>query len=201
MKLDALLTSWSATKTENRLTRMVLLCLATLTLILGVMLSQKDEIIVIKPETLGTEAWLTRADSSQSYIEAWALFFAQLTGNITPQNVTFIKERIKPLLAPKIYNDVVDELERQAIAIREDRISMRFEPRSVEYEKESGKVFVYGESYTKGSGAAESSADRTYEYQIQIRNYAPVVNDIDTYTGRPKTILEIENAEKRRSKK
>jgi hypothetical protein len=76
--------------------------------------------------------------------------FAQLLGNVTPGTVDFVKERLTPLLSPSIYQDVIDAIEIQAQQIKNDRVTMRFEPRFVEYEPKSDKVFVYGYSYVKG---------------------------------------------------
>jgi conjugal transfer pilus assembly protein TraE len=143
--------------------------------------------VIIKPETLGSEAWITRAASSQSYKEAWGLFFAQLSGNVTPDTVDFIKERLKPLLAPAIYSEIIDALETQSLGIKQDRISIRFEPRFVEYEKKSDRVFVYGYSFIKGSTGDEERQERTYEYSIKVANYAPLITDLNTYQGKPRT--------------
>ena len=126
-------------------------------------------------------------------------------GNVTPSNVGFIKDRIDRLLSPAIYNDVVNVLEMQSQQIRNDRVSIRFEPRFVEYEPKSEKVFVYGYSFTKGmSNESEVRTDRTYEFEIAISNYIPVIDFMDTYEGRPRTedVLErLQRREERRSER
>lgn len=124
--------------------------------------------------------------------EAWGFAFAQLLGNVTPGTVDFVKERITPLLSPSIYQDVIDAIEIQAQQIKNDRVTMRFEPRFVEYEPKSDKVFVYGYSYVKGASSNEERSERSYEFAIKISNYAPVLDYIDTYVGKPrtKTVLE-----------
>jgi conjugal transfer pilus assembly protein TraE len=122
----------------------------------------------------------------------------QLSGNVTPDNVAFIKERLKPLLSPAIYGDVIDSLEEQSLNIKQDRISIRFEPKFVEYEKVSDKVFVYGYSFIKGSADDENRQERTYEYRIKIANYAPMIMDLNTYQGKPKTervLLQLQQRE------
>lgn len=189
--------TWEGSLTENKWNRIFNGALAAGVLILAYMAFNKDEIVVIKPETLGSEAWITRSEASQSYKESWGLYFAQLTGNITPTNVDFLKDHLKPLLSPKIYSEVIDAMEMQSKSIKEDRVTMRFEPRFVEYEKKSDKVFVYGYSFVKGSTGKEERSERTYEYRIRIANYAPMIIDLDTYVGKPKTEIVIEQLEKR----
>lgn len=177
--------------------------LIVVVLILIGMLANKQTIVTIQPFTLHDEAWVTENESSHGYKEAWGFALAQLFGNVTPSNVGFIKDRIERLLSPAIYNDVINVLEMQSQQIRNDRVSIRFEPRFVEYEPKSEKVFVYGYSFTKGmSNESEVRTDRTYEFEIAISNYVPVIDFVDTYEGRPRTedVLErLQRREKRRS--
>ena len=66
------------------------------------------------------------------------------------------------MLSPEIYQDVIDAIEIQSKQIKEDRVTMRFEPRFVEYEEKSDKVFAYGYSYVKGaSSQQEERGERT----------------------------------------
>jgi conjugal transfer pilus assembly protein TraE len=156
----------------------------------------KDEKIILQPETLGSEAWITKTAASQSYKEAWGLFLAQMSGNITPENVDFIVSRLKPLMSPKVYTGMVDAMYAQAIAIKDDRITVRFEPQSVEYEPETNKVFVFGSSFLKSGAATEVKQSRTFEYEINIRNYAPVILGADNYEGNPKTLQKLASEKK-----
>jgi len=184
---SSFLKTWEGALVENKFNRVFNGFLAVSVLLLAYMTFNKDQIVIVKPETLSSEAWITKDKASQSYKEAWGLFFAQLSGNVTPDNVDFIKERFKPLLSPAIYSEVIDALEIQALGIKKDRITIRFEPRFVEYEASSDMVFVYGYSFIKGSSDTVDRQDRTYEYRIKISNYAPMLIDLNTYQGKPKT--------------
>lgn len=199
MKMDTFLKTWEGSLEENKWNRFANIGLAAAVLLLAYMAFTKDEIVVLKPQTLGAEAWVTKSQSSQSYKESWGLYFAQLTGNVTPSNVDFLKERLSPLLSPAIYGDVIDTLEMQAQSIKDDRVTIRFEPRFVEFEKTSDKVFVYGWAYEKGATGHEEKYERTYEYSIRIYQYAPMIVDLTMYTGKPRTEKVLEQlAEKER---
>lgn len=203
MNLDSYFKTWEGTQNENKWTRMFVAGLIVAVLVLIGMLANKQTIVTIQPFTLHDEAWVTEDDSSQGYKEAWGFALAQLLGNVTPSNVGFIKDRIDRLISPAIYNDVINVLEMQSQQIRNDRVSIRFEPRFVEYEPKSEKVFVYGYSFTKGmSNESEVRTERTYEFEIAISNYLPVIDFMDTYEGRPRTedVLErLKRREERRS--
>lgn len=192
MNLKQYLKTWEGTQTENKWGRLFQGGLIVIVFLLVILVSSKDTIVTIQPFTLTEEAWVTKNNASQSYKESWAFAIAQLLGNVTPRTVDFVKERLSPLLSPDIYQEVIDAIEIQAQQIKNDRVTMRFEPRFVEYEPMSDKVFVYGYSYIKGASSAEERSERTYEYVIRVSNYAPVLEYIDTYVGKPrtKTVLE-----------
>lgn len=188
MKLSKYLTAIDGSAVLIKFNGIINATLVVVVLLLVYAQISRDQIVVVQPVTLGEEAWITKNESSQSYKEAWGLFLAQLTGNITPDNMDFVVKRLKPLLAPQIYGEYVDDMNLQSQAIKDDRVTIRFEPQSVVFEKESGKVFVTGSSFMKATGGVEQKAIRTYEYTISIKNYGPVVESADNYEDVPQTV-------------
>ncbi|WP_075881782.1 TraE/TraK family type IV conjugative transfer system protein [Vreelandella massiliensis] len=186
MKLSKYLDTFHGAMSENRFSRIAILGLSAALVVTAVASFNKDAVVTIQPYTLTEEAWITQANASQSYKEAWGLMLATMTGNVTPSTLDFVRERIQPLLSPDVYQDAMEALELQANYIRNDRISMRFEPREVIYSEDSNTVLVTGDSYMISPNGESIRDRRTYEYVIDIRNYAPVVSYINTYTGRPR---------------
>jgi len=156
-------------------------------LVLGARIFFTQPIITMQPPTLNTQAWVTEDKASQSYKEAWGMYLAAQIGNVTPSTVALIKDWLGPLLSPAIYEEVISALEVQVVQIKNDRVSMRFEPRTVVYEPNSEKVFVYGYSYTTGVHGYEERTERTYEFRIDITQFLPTVDFIDTYADKPRT--------------
>lgn len=174
MNLKKYLKTWEGTQTENKWGRIFQGGLIAIVFLLVVQVFSKETIVTIQPFTLTEEAWVTKSNASQSYKEAWGFAFAQLLGNVTPGTVDFVKERITPLLSPSIYQDVIDAIEIQAQQIKNDRVTMRFEPRFVEYEPKSDKVFVYGYSYVKGASSNEERSEtllrvRHQDFKLRAR--------------------------------
>ena len=202
MELKRYLSTFHGLKTEAYFSRLVTTVLLCLVLFLVAVLATRPTIVTIQPWTLAEDAQVTRDDASRSYIEAWGFALSELIGNVTPGNVTFIGDRLKPLLDPKIYHQVLEGLEANAQQLLDDRISMRFEPRRVVYEKSTGKVYVTGYSFVRQglSFETEKREDRTYEFQIRIANYAPLIMSIDTYLGMPHTRDVIEKRELQESR-
>lgn len=186
MKLDRYLTTWQGMLGENRFSRLIILVLLVVLVLVSFKSFQKETVVTIQPYTLTDDAWVSESNASQSYKEAWGLMLATLTGNVTPANLKFVRERIEPLLSPKVYQEVIEAIEVQALYIRNDRLSMRFEPRSVTYEPNGDIVFVTGDSFLTSASGETIRDRRTYEYIIDIKNHQPVVSYIDTYTGSPR---------------
>lgn len=199
MDLKRYLSTFHGLKTEAYFSRMVTTILLLLVMFLVAVLATRPTIVTIQPWTLSEDAQVTREDASRSYIEAWGFALAELIGNVTPGNVQFISDRLKPLLDPKIYHKVLEGLEANAQQLKDDRVTMRFEPRRVVFEKSSGKVYVTGYSFVRQgmSFEAEKREERTYEFVIRIANYAPLIMAIDTYEGIARTRDVVQKQEER----
>lgn len=187
MKLDALLKTWRGTQLENRWHRIVLITLVLANMVLAVAVFSRQTVISIQPPTLSEAAEVSRSDASQAYLEAWGLYLAELMGNVTPGNLAFIRQALEPLLAPDVYRQVIDALEIQARQISDDRVTLKFQPRQVEYEPASGHVFVTGYSFIAGPTGDEQRQTRTYEFAIAIDQHRPLLRWMDTYEGRART--------------
>lgn len=73
----------------------------------------------------------------------------RVNGNVTPGTIGFIETRLKSLLAPAIYHEVMCALKHQVEQIQHDQVTLRFEPRTIEYEAATDTVFVYGYAFEK----------------------------------------------------
>jgi len=187
MKLKDFLKTWEGTLAENKFNRLFVLLLMVANLVLGAKIFFTQPVITMQPPTLDTQAWVAEDKASQSYKEAWGMYLATQIGNVTPSTVVLIKDWLGPLLSPAVYDEVISALEVQVVQIKNDRVSMRFEPRTVVYEPDSEKVFVYGYSYTIGVHGHEERTERTYEFRIGITQFLPTVDFIDTYADKPRT--------------
>ena len=203
MDLKRYLSSFNGLRTEARTSRFLLILLVTTIALMGYHICTRPVIVTITPFTLAEDAQLTREDASRSYFEAWGFALAELLGNVTPGNAKFIGERLKPLLDPKIYHAVIESVNESADQLIDERITQRFQPRRVTYEKSSGKVFVFGTSYLRQGASFENERDepRTYEFIIKISNYAPLITHIDTYTGYERTKVALEKDARKEAKK
>lgn len=189
MELRNWLKTHTGTQVANKLALYSQAGLAGVICLLAIMAFTNKETVVLQPVTLTQEAWIMESAASREYKESWGLFFAQLVGNVTPHNVEFVQNRIKPFLAPQIYRETVDLMSIEAEGIRNDRVVMTFRPKFVEYEEETDKVFVYGQTTLGGADSTKDvSKNQTFELRVNISNYAPTFTHIATYEGVPMTM-------------
>jgi conjugal transfer pilus assembly protein TraE len=141
--------------------------------------------VILVPPTLPGEVEIARNQGSGTLKETWALYVAELIGNVTPGNAAFIERSLGPLLDAGIYRDVMALLGSQVTALRADRVSVRFRTREVLYEAKTDRVYVSGEQTSQGPGGNPETHPRTYEFRIAFRHYRPVVEHIDVYAGEP----------------
>ncbi len=187
MKFDIFLQTWQGTQRENRWQRALIAGLVIANLLLAIAALSKDTVVAIQPPTLSTSAEISRNKATEPYLGSWGLYLAQLMGNVTPGNVSFIRIAIAPLLAPDAYQEVIATLEKQAAQIQEDKVTLKFQPRQVVYERQTGHVFVTGYSLVSGPSGDETRQTRTYEFDIDIEQYRPKLNWMTTYEGRART--------------
>ena len=187
MNLQSLLTSWQGLRMAvfSLAALTAVLTAANLALALGLLF--RDETVVLVPPVLDSRVSVSRRQADEGLLKSWGLYLAQLLGNATPGNTEFLKESVAPILSPRVFGEFMTALNTQAEEMRFDRVSLRFEPRLVQYEKSSGLVFVTGQSVAVGPGGDERRKERTYEFLIEIQNYMPLLSRMDTYQGSART--------------
>lgn len=187
MKLNVFLESWGFVQAENRLHRYLLIGLLVTNVVTAFAALRTERTVIMIPPNLTEKVEISRQDASAKTFEAWGLFLAQLLGNVTPNTLDFVADSVSPLLSSQIHRETVNAMHDQINALKIDKISTTFTPNQVYYEQDTNKVFVTGQLTTKGPNDKPEAAYRTYEFQIAIVNYNPVVTDLNVYQGEPRT--------------
>lgn len=189
---------------EAKFLRMVVLGLIVANLFVSCVAISRDQVVTVVPPTLAEQSWVSKARAGEEYTEAWAMYIAMLLGNVTPSNATVVKEAIGPILDPGIYQNVMEVLDHQIFLIRQDRVSLGFEPQKVLRDNANpNKFFVVGRSVSEGPIGDKKQQARTYEMELVIRNYRPLLSWINTYSGdaRSQDVIDREAAMNERLEK
>ncbi|MCW7552892.1 type IV conjugative transfer system protein TraE [Endozoicomonas gorgoniicola] len=154
--------------------RLILLVLVvTNALLIAHCLSRKPTVELLLP-FMETQAGVHSGEASVAYHEWWGLSLAELLGNLNQQNLSFVESRLQSLFAPNLYQQVQDTLNRQFRQLREDRVSMSFEPLSIEFIEESKAVKVTGNA-VMSSGNQRLKGQKTFTFRFDIIRYRPVL--------------------------
>lgn len=169
---------------EAKFLRMVVLGLIVANLFVSCVAISRDQVVTVVPPTLAEQSWVSKTKAGEEYTEAWAMYIAMLLGNVTPSNATVVKDALGPILDSGIYQDVMEVLDHQIFLIRQDRVSLGFEPQKVLRDNANpNKFFVVGRSVSEGPIGEKKRQSRTYEMELVIRNYRPLLSWLNTYSG------------------
>lgn len=188
MKFQRLIETWNEVQQENRLHRWLLVGLTLSNLCLGILALNRDHTLVLVPPHLSEPVQLARNRASAGLKESWGLYIAELIGNVTPENIEFIREALGNLLAADLYRSVLDGLWDQTQALKDERISLSFKPREVLYESETDRVFVTGTLVTQSPSGAPDRRNRTYEMTVDVDHYQPRIKSLDVYAEEPRVL-------------
>ena len=201
MNIKDHLKQWDNVLAENTFHRWMLLASVITILILAYVAAEKEQRIVLQPVTLKSMAWIEEGSASQEYYESWGHYLALLMGNIKPDRLSFIKDRLEPLLSEDIYNKAVVLFEEQAIDIRNNGATFTFNPTDVKYDTYLKRVFVYGFSEVRGPISKPRRVQKTYEYEIKISDFLPEVVFMEVYDGKPRDSVYLAKEKERLEKK
>jgi conjugal transfer pilus assembly protein TraE len=180
--------SFDGMRGENKFLRIMVAVLGIGLWVSSCTAMKKDHIVTVVPPTLTEKAWVSKTQSSSDYTEAWALYISMMLGNVTPANATIVKDAIGPILDSDIYQSTMDVLDKQIFQIRQDRVSLSFEPQKVLRDTVNpNRFFVTGRSVTEGPAGDKRRTNRTYEMELVIDNYKPVLSWISTNNGDART--------------
>lgn len=177
--------------------------LAVAIVFLALTVMNKEPIVAMVPPNLTEEATVGAKTANAEYLMSWGLYFASMTGNVTPKNVLFVADSIGSITDPDLY----PALRRQLYSLAADPIfnerggSVSFEAQDVSYDAPSNKVFVTGDQISRTSAGDQNRARYVYEIQVEIRNHRPVVVAVDHYEGAPRTAKWMRDAERSRHRK
>lgn len=185
MRISDYLTQLKDHQNRNQWQQTAILGLALTNALTAAVLLFKPVPVILVPPTLPGEVEIARNQGSGSLKESWGLYLAELLGNVTPGNAAFIERSLGPLLDAGIYPEVMAILAKEVDALRMDRVSVKFRSREVLYDASLDRVYVSGEQTSQGPGSVPESRPRTYEFGIGFRQYRPIVEHIDVYSGEP----------------
>ena len=160
------------------LDRLIILVLVlTNGILIAACLSRKP-IIELSLPFMDAQVGIQSAEATQAYYEWWGLSLAEMLGNLNAQNLSFVESRLQSLFSPSLYQQVQDTLQQQFRQLRDDKVSMGFEPLSIEFDEELQAIKVIGNS-TMSSGSQRLTGQKAFTFQFNLIRYRPVLASIE----------------------
>lgn len=152
---------------------------------------------ILVPPKLTKEASISANKADAEFLRHMSLYFSYLLGNTTPDQVDQVSTLLEPYLSPSIRNAVLVGLQEDASRLKENNISRQFVVSNSFVEDETGKSFVYGNEYVSGTAEKRERTRKTYEFVVEIKDFFPVILDLTSYDGEPRTLKQLELMQRR----
>lgn len=179
--------SWSAAVASGNLQLVGNFCLSIGVVVLIMMLFFKEaEIIAVPEQQIFGELSVQGKKANRNYQQSWALSTAQLIGNITPENVDFVKSSLMNVLSPLLKFQIEPMLEKQSEVIRMRGIKQVFIAEDLIHEPSTDLITIWGQKLTFIDGTPKSDSKWSYEFKIEVRHGRPRITHIDQYPGTPR---------------
>lgn len=175
MRFDRFIKNWKSLLAENFFLKVTTI-LFGVGLILNATIFKKNEVIVITPPEVREEYWVTKNNASEEYIEQMGVFFATLTGNLSPQNAAYNINVLLKYVVPDIYADIKSSLMGDAMQVIENNMTVSFFPSDVKVD--GNTVTVNGESVRRIGSAKPITEKVMYRMGFIMRNYRLFVNEL-----------------------
>jgi len=189
MKFKNLIQSWEATRTAN----IVLLATVCVMAILNGYLALNVTHIKVQreliPPMLNKPVKVGYARADEEYYKSWGLYVAELVGNLTPGNASFVAEALGRLFSSSDAAQVHSKIMAQGHDLEQNGVVMFFKAERIVYEPSTGNVYVTGEQReVSPNGNSVSAETMTYQMHIEMDAGQPVLTRLETYTGPAHTV-------------
>lgn len=185
MNLKSYLTSMSQLQMLTLTTILSNVILAAGLIMAMVNITSQHDRIVLVPPNLDKKAEIAWSNADKEYLKSFGLYIATMVGNIQPKSSSVVLDTASAFMDPSIYT----EFRKQLVAIIEDPVFkasgsvISFMPQAIQYEPETGRVFVNGSIVTSTSGSQKYQKNVVYEIGVRIREGRPWVAHFTSYEG------------------
>lgn len=183
MKLSDYLKTREGALKENQVSRLSILFLTILCLILAFGMARKSTTVVMVPPNLAGKVEVSTDRADKEMQVTWGVFVTTLLGNVTPRSAPHLKTLIGPHLSSRIYNKVIEGIDKQAKDVIDEQLTLSFTPTGARYDDDIQKVVVSGELTIRGLRGQEKRELRSYEMGFVVRNYQVLLDTMRVCQG------------------
>lgn len=158
--------------------------------------------VVLEPPYLDKAVNIGYSTADADYYESWGLFVAELVGNLTPGDASYVAKNLGKLFDANDYSLVKGKVLASAEAEAEDQANFFFQAKRTVWQPQNKTVFVYGLlSQINSVGQTVSKIPYTFSMSVHIEAGRPVLDSFNAYQGEPHTIKWLVTNGKSKAKK
>lgn len=162
------------------------LCLSIAVLMLAIRYVFFEPGAIAIPNAPITESIEVKGDwANGAFKQGHAIAFASLLGNISPQNISFVKQRFLISSSPALRNTVEQELDTQISLIKTRKIKQSFTMEDVHFDESQDAIWVWGEKTLLVPNSPAIKSTWTFEFRIGVNAGMPKITYFNQYKGKP----------------
>lgn len=172
---------------ENVIYRILIPIMAISILVLSFVITNQDKIVVLTPPTINEKLTISLNKGSSAFKMGWAKYVASTIGNVDADNVDFSISSIQDMMAINLKTQFKVMMKEQVMVIKAKKLQIGFAVSSVSYNPKTNITYVIGKRSIRNKKSSKVVSEIvTYEFNIGVSNYMPVIKDFKLYEGKPK---------------
>lgn len=189
MKWDRLRSNWDASFRANVILSGLSVLLIFTVLALSSALSSSRARVILIPPNLTSTAQIGYDGATDNYYKGWALYIAEMIGNVTPDNADFVVHALGPIFAGSIYPSARIQIIDFAHDEDTQGLSSYYHADSVVWQPSTQTAFVSGTlSQTTADLMKTTSQPLTFQMNLAIVGGQPQVRTLTSYSDPPHTL-------------
>lgn len=142
---------------------------------------------IVTPPTFTEEISMRGNQVSESYQTGWALYVAELIGNVTPARMDLTVKIIRKMIPQANWKSAKEQMTAQLTRLHTRKIEERFVATDVSIDPVTKLIWVFGEKETTSIRTGQTHTVKwTFEVKIGAHLGAPKILHLRQYEGAPK---------------
>lgn len=151
------------------------------------LVAKKEVTTIVSPPTFTEQISMRGNQVSESYQSMWAIFVAEMIGNISPSRMNVVLQTMQRMIPAKNWDEVKEQMTAQLARLKIRKVEEKFSVKDVAIDPVTKVVWVTGEKETTSIRTGRSVSEMwTFEVRIDTNGVgSPVITHLKQYSGAP----------------
>ena len=151
------------------------------------LVAKKEVTTIVSPPTFTEQITMRGNQVSESYQSMWAIFVAEMIGNISPSRMNVVLQTMQRMIPAKNWDEVKEQMTAQLARLKIRKVEEKFSVKVVAIDPVTKVVWDTGEKETTSIRTGRSVSEMwTFEVRIDTNGVgSPVITHLKQYSGAP----------------